>query len=479
MKILLIKPPEKEVYTKVPTIAGMAQPMGLACLAAYVRENGYPDVKILDCEVEQIGLDEIKDHIPEDVNVVGLGSVTPTLKNASEILKIAKEVNPDCYTVLGGDHISALPKETMKEIPNLDFGVAGEGEVTFLELLRELDGDKKFKEIKGLVYHEGDDIVCNESRPLIPDINILPIPAYDLLPMEKYLPPAHHAAFSGKGVKLKPFTIFFSLRGCPYNCKYCASKVMWSKKVRYRSVEKTMEEIDYLIKEFGIKCLEFNDENFIINKPRMFELLKELKKRKERHGLYWNCLTRVDSVDEEILRKMKDAGCYFVRFGVESGNQEILNAMDKGITVKQIKNAFKLINKIGMASSASFIIGYPGETKETYAETLKLAKEINPTLAFFFVAIPIVGTDLFKEANEKNLILNPDWTGWVQMAETPIMRTEELTPEDLLELRRKSYKEFYLRPSYILKMLKSIRTKEQLQFYIKGALGALSLSKKE
>ncbi|MFH0798397.1 MAG: radical SAM protein [Candidatus Woesearchaeota archaeon] len=479
MKILLIKPPEKEVYTKVPMIAGLAQPMGLACIAAYVRGHGYKDISILDCEVEQIGLDEIKDHIPKDLDVLGLGSVTPTLKNAAEIMRIAKEANPNCVTVLGGDHISALPEETMKEFPQIDFGVVGEGEITFLELLEQLEKKKDFSSVNGLIFRKKNNLVMNKQRQMITDLDTLPIPAYDILKMDKYLPPAHHAAFIGKGVQLSPFTIFFSLRGCPYNCKYCASKVMWEKKVRYRSVEKTMEEIDYLIKNYNIKCLEFNDENFIINKPRMFKLLEELKKRKEQHGLYWNCLTRVDSVDEESLTKMKEAGCYFVRFGVESGNQQILNAMDKGITIEQVKKAFKMINKVGIANSASFIIGYPGETKETFEETLNLAKEIKPTLAFFFVAIPIVGTDLFHEANEKGLILNPDWNGWVQMAETPIMKTETLNPEDLLEMRRKAYKKFYFRPSYILKMLSSIRTKEQLSFYVKGALGALSLIKKD
>lgn len=476
MKILLIKPPEKEVYTKVPTIAGIAQPMGLACIAAYVREHGFKNIKILDCEAEQIGLNEIQKNIPEDVDVIGLTSVTPTLKNAIEIMKLK---NPKSVTVLGGDHITALPKETLEAFKEIDFGVIGEGEITFLELLQELDKkDKDFSKIKGLVYRDEDKIIQNEPRPLIKDINELPIPAYDLLPMGKYLPPAHHAIFTQKGIKLSPFTIFFSLRGCPYRCKYCASKVMWERRVRYRSVEKTFEEIDYLIENYGIKCLEFNDENFIINKPRMKELLKGLKERKQKYGLYWNCLTRVDSVDPETLKEMKEAGCYFIRYGVESGDQTILDAMAKDITTKQIKHAFKLTKKAGIACSASFIIGYPGETKDTFRTTLNLAKEIDPTLAFFFVAIPIVGTDLFKEAQEQNLILNPDWNGWVQMAETPIMRTKDLRPEELIKMRDQAYKEFYLRPKYIWKMIKSIRTKEQFRFYLKGFLGVLNIVKK-
>lgn len=480
MKILLIKPPEKEVYNKVPTVAGIAQPMGLACIAAYVRQHGFNDIAILDCEAMQIGLNDVKLHIPSDVNVVGLTSVTPTLRNAVAIIKIAKEINLHCVTVLGGDHITALPKETLEAFPEIDFGVFGEGEITFLELLNHLNERKKqFSDIKGLVFRDEDEIIVNGPRPLIENIDILPIPAYDLLPMEKYLPPAHHAIFIGQGVKLNPFTIFFSLRGCPYRCKYCASKVMWGRKVRYHSVAKTMEEIDYLIKNYNIKCLEFNDENFIINKPRMEILLKELKKRKEEHGLYWNCLTRVDSVDAKTLKEMKESGCYFIRFGVESGDPAILQAMTKDITVEQIRNAFKLTHKAKIACSASFIIGYPGETKETFRRTLELAKEINPSLAFFFVAIPIVGTELYMEAKEKNLILNPDWNGWVQMAETPIMKTEALLPEEIIDLRNKAYKEFYFRPKYILNMLKNIRTKEQFMFYLRGFFGVISILKKE
>lgn len=460
-------------------IAGIAQPMGLACLAAYVRENGFEDVKILDCEASQIGVNEIKDHISQDIDIIGLTSVTPTLKNASAIMKAVKELNPNCATVLGGDHVTALPEETLQAFPEIDFGIFGEGELTFLELLNTLKKkEKNFSKIKGLVYRDKDKIKKNLPRQLIQDINILPIPAYDLLQMNKYSPPAHHAIFTEKGVKLNPFTIFFSLRGCPYRCKYCASKVMWERRVRYRSIEKTMEEIDYLIKNYGIKCLEFNDENFIINLPRMEKLLVELKKRKEQYGVYWNCLTRVDSVDEEILIKMKDAGCYFIRYGVESGDQEILNGMTKDITIEQIKNAFALTNKVGIACSASFIIGYPGETKETFRRTLNLAKEINPTLAFFFIAIPIVGTELYKEAKEKNLILNPDWNGWIQMAETPIMKTENLAPEELMKMRNQAYKEFYLRPKYTWKMIKNIHSKEQFMFYVRGFLGVLNIIKK-
>lgn len=477
MKVLLINPSHQEVYKKVPTVAGLSQPMGLACLAAYIRENGFNDVKILDIQAEQISKDEIKNHIPNDVDLVGCGSLTPNLKNAAYICTLVKEINPKITTVLGGDHITALPKETMEMFKDIDFGVVGEGEVTLLELCNFLkEGRNDFEKINGLVFRKDNELILNEKRALIPDINILPIPAYDLLPMEKYSPPAHHTSFGGN-VKLRPFTIFFSLRGCPYRCTYCASKVMWERKVRYRSIENVKKEIDYLIKDYNIKCLEFNDENFIINKDRLDKLLDLLQEYHDKNGLYWNCLTRVDSVDEATLIRMKKAGCYFIRFGVESGSQKILDAMKKDITIKQIKDAFKLVNKVGIPSSASFILGYPGETRETLEETLELAKEINPIMAFFFIAIPIVGTELYTQAKENNLLLNSDWTGWVQMAEEPMIRTENLSTNDLMDFRKKAYKSFYFRPKYVWKLAKGIRTKEQVKFYVKGALGALNLIK--
>ncbi len=479
MKILLVNPSHQEVYKKVPTVAGLSQPMGLLCIAAYMRENGFKEIEILDIQAEQLNKDEIKNRISKDINIIGCGSLTPNLKNAVEVFRIAKSINPKIITVLGGDHITALPKETIETFKEIDFGVIGEGEITFHELCSYIEKNRKdYENINGLTFRRDNEVNVNQLRGLIEDINILPIPAYDLVPMKKYSPPAHHTSFGGN-VKLKPFTIFFSLRGCPYRCTYCASKVMWQRKVRYRSIENVKKEIDYLIKNYNIKCLEFNDENFIINKDRLNKLLDLLQDYHDKNGLSWNCLTRVDSVEEDILIRMKKAGCYFIRFGVESGSQTILNAMKKDITVQQVKDAFKLVNKVGIPSSASFILGYPGETKETLQETLDLAKEIDPIMAFFFIAIPIVGTELYNETKQKNLLLNSNWTDWVQMAETPMIKTENLSSEDLMKFRKKAYKEFYFRPKYIWKLAKGIRTKEQIKFYIKGALGALSLSKEK
>ncbi len=474
MKVQLINPSYQEVYKKVPTVAGINQPMGLAYLAAYMRENGHK-VSILDAVALQIPMSELHKHIPKDVDVVGVGAVTPTVKKACDVLQIARNVSPNVKTFLGGDHMTALPFETMKEFPIVDYGVISEGEITTVELLDKLEkrGKKDLSKVNGMIYRDNGQIRMTAPRPLIENLDILPMPAYDLLPMELYRPPAHHSSFQVKGVKLQPFTIFFSLRGCPYRCNFCASKVMWTRKVRYWSVERTLEEIDYLVDKFNIHCLEFNDEIFVINKSRMNPILDGLIKRD--YDLHWNCLTRVNHCDRESLEKMKKSGCYFVRFGVESGSQKILDAMEKDQTPAQIKAAFKLIHEVGIPASASFILGYPGETTETFEETIKLAKEINPQLAYFFLAIPIVGTGLYDITVKENLISDPNWDNWVQIAEDPLIRSRELTTDQLQELRKKAYKEFYMRPSYLWKMFIGIKSFEQVKYYARGALGALNL----
>lgn len=474
MKLLLINPPYKEVYTKVPTVAGKNQPLNLACLAAYLREKGIK-VSILDAEALEISLENLHKYIKKDFDVVGVGAVTPTLKNAAKVLEICKRINPDCKTLVGGSHITAIPIETMKLYPVIDYAIMGEGEITTLELLKALKKNKSVSKIKGLAYRKGKKIITNKPRPLMESIENLPLPAFDLLPMHLYSPPAHHTSL-GENILLKPFVIYHTGRGCPYQCTYCAAKLMWHRRVRHKSIKKVMEEIDILVNRFKIKNLEINDETFTVNKKRTLQFNSELKKRK--YDLAYNCITRVDTVDKELLTSMKKAGCYFVRYGVESGNQKILDAMKKGITIKQIKDAFKITNKIKLTNSASFIIGYPGETRETINDTIKLSKQIKPTLAYFFVCIPIVGTDLYNEAKKRNLILHKDWTKYVQMPDKAMLKTETLSSEELIKLRNKAYKQFYLRPQYILSRLFKIRTIEQLKFYTKGALGVFTIIKK-
>ena len=474
MKVLLVNPTHKEAYSKVPSAEGVNPPLGLAYIASYLRENGI-DVSLIDAAALDISHEELRKNMSEkEFDIIGVPSMTPSLNSSLNALEIAREINPRCKTVMGGNHISALPIETLTNYQIIDFGVLREGEITFLELVNALEKNQELSKVDGLVYRKDGIINVNPKRKFIENLDELPLPAYDLLPMDKYRLPAHHTSYSGN-IKLKPFFLLFTSRGCPYDCTYCASKVIWERKVRYRSPENVLKEIDILVNKYGVKCLEIADDIFTINKQRLHAILDGLIERN--YDLHFNCLSRVDTVDLESLKKMKKAGCYLIRFGVESGSQKILDRMKKNVKVEQIRNAFKLVNKANIASSASFIIGHPGETEETVNETIKIAKEINSDAALFFIAIPLVGTELFEIAKNQNLIVNKEWIHWKQVPEKPVMRTEELTVEDLLRLRKKAFKEFYFRPYYLMERLLKIRTIDQIKYYFNGLLAVLKISK--
>jgi len=472
MKLLLINPPYDEVYSEVKSAEGINPPLGLAYIAAYLRDNNI-EVEILDAHALRIGLKELQNR-SFNYDVVGVPSMTPTLYTSIEVLRIVKKINPNCKTVMGGPHISAVPVETMASYPEIDFAVIGEGERTMLELARSIQNEDYSGNVNGIAYRKNDEIKLTPQRALIDNIDEIPFPACDLLPLDKYYQHLHHVSL-GNNIPTYPFMIFFSSRGCPSRCTFCASDVIWRHKVRFRSVDNVLSEIDLLINKYNIKVLDIADDNFLLNKKRLNGILDGLLERD--YDIHFNCLSRVNDVGGEILQKLKRAGCYLIRYGVESGNQEMLNCMHKNITIDQIKRAFELTKEAGISSSASFIIGHPGETEQTVKDTIELAKEINPTLAHFFIAIPLPCTELYDIAKEKNLIVNMNLREWKQMPELPAIRTEELTPEDLKEWRRKAYRGFYFRPAYIFERLGSIKSMAQIKFYLKGLMAVKSLTK--
>lgn len=470
MKVLLINPPYNEVYSEIKRVEGVNPPIGLAYLAAYLRANNI-EVEILDAHALQIGLKELETK-PVDYDVIGVSSMTPSLDSSLKVLRIVKKINPLCKTVMGGPHISAVPIETMNCHPEIDFAVIGEGERTILELVRAIQNEEVPINVNGIAYKKNGKIKLTPTRDFIENIDELPFPAYDLLPIDKYYQHLHHASL-GKNVPIKPFMILCTTRGCPYNCSFCASEVIWHRRVRFRSAANVLSEIDILINEYNIRVLDIGDENFLLNKKRLNELLDGLIERN--YDIHFKCMSRVDHVNMEILQKLKRAGCYLIRYGVESGNQEMLNRMHKDISIDQIKRAFVLTKKAGISSSASFIIGHWGETKQSVRDTIELAKKINPILANFFIAIPLPGTELYNIAMEKNLIVNMNFSEWKLLPKLPDIKTEELTQEDLKEWRRKAYKSFYYRPAYIVGRLRNIKGMAQLRFYFKGLLAVKNL----
>jgi len=469
MNVLLINTNMAEGYKKLKNLSGFAPPVGLAYIASFLEKNNIK-VKIIDANALSLTDKELKKILHSiDFDIIGTTAFTSTIKRAFNVLKMAKELKA-CTTVIGGAHATALPIETLDNI-FLDIVVKGEGEVTFLEIVKTLRANRSLKGVKGIYYKNNGKIISTPERPLIENLDELPFPAYHLLPMKKYKISNHHAVGHGRKINLHPFFIIFTSRGCPFNCTFCASHLTWKRRVRYRSPENVIKEIDFLVKNYNVKNIDFYDDTFTLDKKRMNRILDLIIQRN--YDINFACLSRVDSIDDEILSKLNRAGFYNIRYGIESGSPEILKRMRKGIDLEKARKAIRLTQKHKMSANAFFIFGHPGETKETAMQTINFALKSNPDFALFFNAIPLPGTDMAKMV-ENQLINKNSITITSQKA---AFDTDELTKKEIIAIRGKAYRKFYLRPSFILKKLLKIRSLTELKIYMTAAASFIGLIK--
>jgi len=451
MKILLINP-MYVVYGGIKGMGGSAPPLGLAYIAAYLGEKKRNiDISILDAEALGLKLDDVRSRIAEArPQVVGITSTTPCFYYALKIAEIAKDISQNIKVVMGGAHPSALPRETVRDL-NVDYVVKGEGEITFFELIKALDGSMKFQDVLGLFYKENGKIKENPSRPLIDDINQLPYPARDLLPNDLYGPPPT------KRVSTYKPTSITSGRGCPFRCSFCCAGIVWTRRYRGRDPKKFVDEIEYCINNYEMREFSFTDELFTADYQRALAVCNEIIKRKLK--IAWVCSSRAGLVTSELLEKMKKAGCREISFGIESGDQKILDSIHKDILLNDVRNSIRLVKKAGIRTHGSFIIGNIGETEKTVKDTVEFAKELNLDIAAFFVASPYPGTELYDEAIKRGLI-RKDWQ-WKDFSPLsnalPLLNLPSLPPAEVLKLHRWALKSYYWRPSYILMKLFHMR----------------------
>ena len=403
MKIALIAPP-------YPLAEAPSPPLGLTYIAAVCGAAGH-DTVIFDYIVRGYSDEKLAAEIKAfGPDVVGTNSVTMNFKKAARMLSLAKQAAPSAVTLMGGPHVSFDAKNTLADYPGIDIVVTGEGEVTVAELLTVLHEPVRWREIKGLVFRDEDGIVDTGPRELIRDLDTLPMPARHLLPMARY---------QALGF---PVSIITS-RGCPNQCIFCLGRRMVGQKVRFRSVPRVVDEIQALV-EAGNPFINIADDLFTANRKRVLSFCDEILKR----GLTfsWSVFARVNTVDEDILKRMKTAGCHAISFGVESGNPGMLKRVKKGITPDQVRRAAKACQKAGIRGHASFIVGLPGETRQTLADSLKLQKEIDIESAYHFLS-PFPGTDVRENIEGYDLtILTDDWDRYD--ANRAIVSTAALQP---------------------------------------------------
>jgi anaerobic magnesium-protoporphyrin IX monomethyl ester cyclase len=434
MRITLVNPPYPPSVHSHPAFI----PLGIAYLGAVAEKAGHI-VSVIDCQAERLTADTFRSRImqtPSDI--IGFTATTLLYKSAMKLVTIAKEVQPKAATILGGSHGTFWDENALNDYSSLDIVVRREGEQTFIELIEKIKQKASLSNILGITYRNGNKIIRNPERPFIEDLDSLPFPAHHLLPLEN---------LKHNGKIIFPLV---SSRGCVYWCDFCSTVRMFGRGYRMRSPKNVVDEMQLVHEKFGVDQVTFYDDAFSVDRERVVKICEELKNRNLK--LKWDCGTRVDMVDQQLLKIMYDAGCFAVWLGVESGSEIILGAMNKKIKIEQTKLAYKTAHQIGLMTIANVVLGFPGETEQTAKETIQLVKELNPDDVGFYIATPYPGTPLYEQ-----VIKN----GWLQITDFdkydtagPTFESPNLSMEKLVELRASAYQGFYLRPRYVFKMIR-------------------------
>lgn len=471
MKIHLVNPPvfaeDLVGQTKsMSRVVNIIPSLGLGYIAAVLLKNGYK-VKITDCSLGMAHQELIELLRKEKPDIVGITGTTPGFMSMKQVAENIRSHLPFSIVVIGGPHISALPEWTMK-FSCFDIGIIGEGEITFLELIKKIErvGLNELNEIDGIIYGKNGNLIKTKRREFIKDLDSLPFPAHQLQPpLSAYKPtPASY--------KRLPLGVLITTRGCPSRCTFC-DRAVFGSTYRERSAKNVIDEIEELIYKFGARELRFFDDTFTLNKERVFEICNKLKEKKIR--VPWTCLTKVTDVSRDMLRKMKEAGCWQVLYGLESGDERILKLLKKGNTVEQNKRAVRLAKEAGLSVRADFIVGMPGETLESLKRTLNFAIELELDYAHFNKFVPYPGTELYERLMEQGY--NFDFTKKCSIIDhsAMIFVPESMTKEKFKEFLDYANRAFYLRLGYILKRLLSIRSLAELKGQINGFFAIYNL----
>jgi len=457
--LLIVKPgsPQKMYGDLSSSLSGIEPPVFGTAIAGFIRNQGY-SVKIIDTETEgltpELAADEIIKHSPLLVNIVVAGSnpsasSTPLMAITEEIMKALKRKSPDIKTILTGIHPSALPERTLKETAT-DFVGKGESFYTVLSLLEALKKRKNVAECKiaGLWYLKDNKVVSGGWGKLVENLDELPVPAWDLLDLNKYR--AHNWHCFGRLEQRSPYAVIFTSLGCPYNCSYCNIHAFYDGKpgIRFRGPEKIIEEIDFLVKNQKVKNIKFLDELFAINEERVNHVCDLLINRGYDLNIW--AYARINTVNENMLRKMKKAGINWLCYGIESGSQKVRTGVDKlGFSQDEIKKAVKMTQDEGIYVLGNFIFGLPDDNSETLKETFNLAKELNCEYVNFYANMAYPGSQLYEEAMRKGLALPKNWLGFSQLSEETLpLSTKYLSGADVLRFRDSAFKEYYSSPEY-------------------------------
>lgn len=411
MRITLINPPQ---YTKYPQ-----PPIGLALLGAWYEKQGN------EVSIQDLNFLKIDEFLSATLTsqVIGITAMTTTIKDALSLtitFRASQILNKGLSIKLGGVHPTIFANKLKNDYHWVDI-IAGE----FLD--KNLDN--------------------------------LPFLGYHLLPVERYKPHPPHG-------KYKPWLPMITSRGCPYSCSYC-SKAVFGTEYRFQTADRVIEEIKYLQSRFGVKEITFYDDVFTLNRNRTWLLCEKMLE--QNLNLHWTCETRVNLVDKQLLELMKKAGCFAIFYGLESGNQKILDSICKKTTVEQNEYAVRLTKQVGIETIGYFMIGSPNETQQTINDTITFAKKIPLDYAQFAITTPLPGSELY-EIWQKTYNKDVDWNDfrYEGSQNSPVFESQDLSRKDLESFRSKAYREFYIRPSYMWNKLLGLRNFNDFRMIFDG-----------
>lgn len=464
MKILLIFPPilGEERYGKLARVGSYLPPLGLLYLAAGLEKKH--EVRVIDGSVLGMTVDDVKDVIRSwRPAIVGVSTYTPTLYRSLAIARAAKEVDPAILTVLGGPHPTACPEETAAEA-GVDIAVVGEGEETLPEIAETLAAGGDLSKVRGVCCRRDGAIIKAPPRGRATRLDDLPLPARHLVDMSLYKPSVMHYK------RLPAFSIICG-RGCPFKCTYCSCSKVFKGAVEMRSPAKVMEEIKHLVEKYGAREIMVWDDTFGLSKKWVNEFCDLIAPLK----LTWSAWMRVDLATPEMLKRMAACGCWHISYGVESGNQMVLDTIKKGITVEQVKKAFAWTHEAGMEARGTYILGLPNETEETMRDTVDLAIESRADYAQFQLLTPYPGTELWDTARQYGDFAITDFSKYTIWF--PVFIPKGLSQEKLVRAHRAAYRRFYFRPAYIWQSLRNLGDWGDVRRALTGIRGLLDFLK--
>ena len=457
MRVLIINPPwpgkgfgtrSQNRIIKHRSDKFLQYPIFLAYSAAQLKAAGH-SVSYIDSVIQDFDMKQtLAEARKEKPDTIFMETTTPSIEADYVALTALKDAT-GAKIMVGGPHATYFHNKVLKDCPAIDIVIRHEFDTKIAGVVSNLD---KLQKVNGITFRIGDEIIDNGDGELCEDLNAVPFPDRDTIPWQWYL----EAWYSRR-----PFMNMMTSRGCPYHCSFCLwPQIMYGHKQRFRSLDNVFEEITGLIRRYGLKEINIDDGTFTTNKRRVIEFCRRL--REEKIKLIWTCNGRVDTLDDEMLAEMKKSGCKMIRIGVESGSQEVLNRIRKGLTLAQIEEGVRRVKKSGIQALGGFMFGFPYDSRKSVEQTIAFAKKLSPDQVQFSINMCYPGTSLYEYARDNDLLLANSFQEF-DMTHGPVVKTLDMEREELEHILARAYREFYFRPEFVLQTLFHLKDIDEIR----------------